>query len=166
MSSRIPMTVNGYNKLKAELDRLEGVELPKVSERVAHARSEGDLKENAEYHGARETQGMLQAKINQLKDKLNRAALVDTSKLPKDEVCFGCTVRVRDTDMDEEEEFTLVGAGEEDYETGKILANSPLAMGLVGKKVGDKVSIQVPKGKLRFEILEIRFEDPGQGTPS
>lgn len=157
--SRIPMTLTGYNKIKAELDHLEQVELPKASERVANARAEGDLSENAEYHGARETQGLLQAKINMLKDKLNRANIIDTSKLPKDEVAFGCTVKVRDLDFDDEEEFTLVGAGEEDYENGKILASSPLATGLLGKKVGQKVTIDVPQGKLKFEILGIRFEE-------
>jgi transcription elongation factor GreA len=157
--SRVPMTVAGYNKLKAELDHLEQVEMPAVSERVANARAEGDLRENAEYHGARESQGLLQAKINLLRDKLNRANIIDTSKLPKDEVAFGCTVKVLDLEFDDEEEFTLVGAGEEDYESGKILASSPLAMGLIGKKIGEKVTIEVPKGKLKFKILEIRFED-------
>jgi transcription elongation factor GreA len=157
--SRIPMTLTGYNKLKAELDHLEHVEMPKVSERVAAARAEGDLRENAEYHGARESQGLLQAKIHQLRDKLNSASIIDTTKLPKDEVCFGCTVKVKDLSFDDEEEFTLVGAGEEDYDTGKILASSPLAMGLIGKKVGEKVSIQVPRGTLKYKILGIRFEE-------
>jgi transcription elongation factor GreA len=156
--SRVPMTLTGYNKLKAELDHLEQVEMPKVSERIATARAEGDLRENAEYHGARESQGLLQAKIHQLRDKLNQANIIDTSKLPKDEVGFGCTVRVKDLAFDDEEEFTLVGAGEEDYDSGKILASSPLAMGLMGKKPGDKVSIKVPQGTLKFQILGIRFE--------
>lgn len=156
--SRVPMTLTGYNKLKAELDNLEQVEMPKVSERIATARAEGDLRENAEYHGARESQGLLQAKIHQLRDKLNSASIIDTTKLPKDEVGFGCTVRVKDLAFDDEEEFTLVGAGEEDYDSGKILASSPLAMGLMGKKPGDKVSIKVPQGTLKFQILAIRFE--------
>jgi transcription elongation factor GreA len=158
MSDMIPMTRTGYGKIKAELDRLEGVELPAISARVAAARSEGDLSENAEYHGARESQGMLQAKINLLRDKLSRASLVDPSKLPKDEVVFGATVVVKDLDFGDEEIFVLVGAGEEDYDAGKILVTSPLAQGFLGKKKGDKVEIPVPKGMMSFEILEIRFD--------
>jgi transcription elongation factor GreA len=159
MSDLIPMTRNGYAKIKAELDHLEQVEMPAVSQRVADARSEGDLSENAEYHGAKESQGMLQAKINLLRDKLARAAIVDTSKLAKDEVVFGATVVVKDLDFGDEEIFVLVGAGEEDYDQGRILVTSPLAQGLIGKKKGDKVEIPVPKGTMSFEILEIRFEE-------
>ena len=100
----------------------------------------------------------MQAKINLLKDKLSRASIVDQSKLPKDEVAFGATVKVKDLDLDDEEEFTLVGAGEEDYDTGRILITSPLAQGLVGKKVGETAEIEVPRGTERFEILDIRYE--------
>lgn len=152
------MTRAGYNKIKAEADRLANEEMPKISERIALARDEGDLSENAEYHGARETQGMLQAKIDLLRDKLARSTIIDPSKLPKDEVAFGATVVVKDLDYDDEEEFTLVGAGEEDYDCGKILLTSPIGLGLVGKKVGDRVEIPVPKGTLKFEILAIRHE--------
>jgi transcription elongation factor GreA len=159
MSDLVPVTRAGYDKLKAELEHLESVEMPKLAERVAAARSEGDLSENAEYHGARESQGMLQAKINLLRDKLSRAQIVDMSKLPKDAVVFGCTVVVKDLDFDDEETFTLVGAGEEDYDTGKILCTSPLAQGLLHKKVGERVEIPVPAGTMKFEVLEIRFED-------
>jgi len=158
MLDLIPMTRAGYEKLKAELDHLQQVEMPKAAQRVANARAEGDLRENAEYHGARETQGMLQAKINLLSDKLARAQIVDTSKLPKDEVVFGATVVVKDLEFGDEESFTLVGAGEEDYDTGKINITSPLAQGLVGQTVGANVEIDVPAGKMRFKILEIRFE--------
>ena len=158
MSDIIPMTRIGYEKIKAELDHLEGVELPAITARIATARGEGDLSENAEYHGARESQGMLQAKINLLRDKLARAAIVDTSKLPKDEVVFGATVVVKDLDFGDEEIFIMVGAGEEDYDAGKILVTSPLAQGLMGKKKGDKVEIPVPKGTMSFEVLEIRFD--------
>jgi transcription elongation factor GreA len=156
MSDMVPMSRVGYDKLKAELDHMEQVEMPKVAERIAEARSAGDLKENAEYHGARESQGMLQAKINLLRDKLSRAGIVDASTLPKDEVVFGVTVVVKDVDFGDTEEFTLVGAGEEDYDAGKILITSPLAQGLLGKKVGQQAEIPVPKGTMRFEILEIR----------
>jgi transcription elongation factor GreA len=159
MSERIPMTRAGYNKIKAELDQLQNEQMPQIEQRIAAARAEGDLSENAEYHGARETQGMLQAKINLLKDKLAHAAIMDSSKTPKDQVAFGCTVVVKDLDYGDEEEFTLVGAGEEDYDTGKINVASPLAQGFVGKKVGDKVEVEVPAGKNRFEILAFRFEE-------
>ena len=156
MSERIPMTRAGYDKLKADLVYLQSVEMPTILEGLAAARAEGDLSENAEYHGRRESQGMLQMRIDMIKDKLSRAVLVDPSQFPKDQVSFGCTVVVKDLDFGDEEEFTLVGAGEEDYDSGKILITSPLAQGLNGKKVGEKVEIPVPQGKVRFEILEIR----------
>lgn len=158
MSEMIPMTREGYNKIKAEVDRLENDEMPKIVKRIADARAEGDLKENAEYHGARESQGMLQAKINLLRSKLSRASIVDTSKLPKDEVAFGARVIVKDLDYDDEEEYTLVGAGEEDYDCGKILCTSPVGQGLIGKKVGDRVEIEVPRGTLKFEVLAIHYD--------
>ncbi|HEV3415868.1 MAG TPA: transcription elongation factor GreA [Pirellulales bacterium] len=158
MSDLVPMTRTGYDKLKGELDHMEQVEMLKLAQRVAAARSEGDLSENAEYHGARESQGLLQAKINLLRDKLARASIVDPSRLPKDEIVFGATVVVKDLDFGDEEIFTLVGAGEEDYDTGKILVTSPLAQGLLGKKIGQKVEIPVPAGTMKFEIVEIRFE--------
>lgn len=157
MSDRIPMTRAGYDKLKAELAQLEEVEMPKVLERISKARAEGDLSENAEFDGAVETQGMLQRRINVIRDKLSRAVLIDPQKVPKDEVAFGSTVVVKDLDLGDEERFTLVGAGEEDYAAGKILVTSPLAQGLIGNKVGDRVEIEVPAGTTRFEILEIRF---------
>ena len=158
MSDFIPMTRTGYNKIKAEVDVLEQEKMPVVREKIAEARAEGDLSENAEYHGQRETLGMLQAKANMLRDKLARASIVDTSQLPKDEVVFGATVRVMDLDIDDEEEITLVGAGEEDYDSGKYLITSPVGQGLMGKKVGEIADIDVPRGTLRFEILEIRFD--------
>lgn len=156
---RIPVSRSGYEKLMADLKHMEEVEMPAVAVRIAEARAAGDLRENAEYHGARETQGMLQAKINLLRDKLSRASIVDASQLPKDEVAFGCTVVVKDLDFGDQEEFTLVGAGDEDYDSGKILITSPLAQGLVGKKVGEKVEIEVPAGTMKFEIVEIRFAE-------
>jgi transcription elongation factor GreA len=133
--------------------------MPKITKRIADARAEGDLKENAEYHGARESQGMLQAKINVLRDKLGRAQIIDASTQPKDVVAFGATVVVKDLDFGDNETFTLVGAGDEDYDEGKILITSPLAQGLVGTKVGQKVEIDVPAGKMKFEILEISFAE-------
>jgi len=159
MSDPVPMTRTGYQKIKDEMDRLRNVEMPKIAEKIAAARAEGDLSENAEYHGAREAQGMLQAKINLLNGKLANAMIVDTSTLPKGQVVFGCTVVVKDLDYDDDEEFTLVGAGEEDYDAGKILVTSPIGQGLLGKKIGEKAEIEVPAGTVKFEILEIRIEE-------
>ena len=159
MSDRIPMTQVGYNKILAEVQHFENEEMPQIEKRIASARAEGDLGENAEYHGARESQGMLQAKINMLKGKLAMAEIVDTSRLPKDEVTFGARVVVQDLEFDDEETFVLVGAGEEDYDEGKILVTSPLAQGLLGKKIGDKVKIEVPQGTMKFKILQIAFDE-------
>jgi len=155
MSERIPMTRAGYDKIKAELEHLQHVEMPKILERLATARAEGDLSENAEYHGARESQGLLAAKIAALQSKLSMAMIIENAQFPKDEIGFGTRFRVRDLDLGEEEEFTLVGHGEEDFDQGKILVNSPLAQGFIGKKAGQQVEIQVPQGLLRFEILEV-----------
>ena len=159
MSDRIPMTRKGYDRILHDVRQMEDVEMPIIAQRIADARAEGDLSENAEYHGARESQGMLQAKINMLKGKLAGAEIINVADLPKGEVVFGCTVKVKDLDFMDEEEFTLVGAGEEDYDAGKILANSPLAQGFLGKKVGEKVEVEVPAGKSRFEILEISYDE-------
>ncbi|MFP6602481.1 MAG: transcription elongation factor GreA, partial [Pirellulaceae bacterium] len=125
---------------------------------IAAARAEGDLSENAEYHAQREAMGMLQAKINLMRSELARASIVDPSKLPKDEVVFGATVTVKDLDYGDEEQFTLVGAGDEDYDAGRYLITSPIGQGLLGKKKGNQVEIDVPKGTLRFEIIDISFE--------
>ncbi|HEY4234605.1 MAG TPA: transcription elongation factor GreA [Lacipirellulaceae bacterium] len=159
MADRIPMTRAGYNKIKAELEVLQNEKMPEIERRIAAARAEGDLSENAEYHGARESQGLLMAKINLLREKLAHAAIMDNAKLPKDQVAFGCTIVVKDLDFGDEEEFTLVGAGEEDYDSGKINIASPLAQGFVGRKVGDKVEVAVPAGTNRFEIKVIKFEE-------
>ncbi len=158
MHDSVPMTRDGFNKLKAEMQRLENDELPLIAEKIAEARAEGDLKENAEYHAQRENQGMLMAKINEIKGKLALATIVDTSTLPKDEVVFGCTVTVEDMGYGDEETFTLVGAGEEDYDVGKILVTSPVGQGLLGKKVGDVAEIKAPAGLIKFKVLKIVFE--------
>ena len=152
---RIPMSREGYEKLKADLDRMQNAEMIEVAKRIAAARALGDLSENAEYHAAREDQGMLQARIDALKDKLGRAYFVDRNNLPNGTVVFGAQVRVKDLDLEAEEIFVLVGPGEEDYDNNKILTTSPIGQGLIGKQQGDVVEIQVPMGKLRFEILEI-----------
>ena len=156
---RIPMSREGYEKKKADLDRMANVEMIEVAKRIAAARDLGDLSENAEYHAAREDQGMLQARIDSLKDQLSRAAIVDKSTLPTDAVVFGAKVKVKDLDHGDEEEFQLVGPGDEDYDQNKILTTSPIGQGLLGKKLGEQAEIQVPMGKLRFEIVEISFPD-------
>jgi transcription elongation factor GreA len=152
---RVPMTQDQYDRKKAELDRMQGAEMIELTKRVATARSMGDLSENAEYHAAREDQGLLQAKINHLKDKLARAVIVDPSELPSDRVVFGARVRIRDVDSGEEEEYELVGPGDEDYENNKILTTSPRGRGLMGKKVGEVAEVTIPRGVLRYEIVEI-----------
>lgn len=153
------MTRAAYERKKELVLRLENEEMPKIAVKIAEAREEGDLKENAEYHAQREAQGMLQAKINQIKGEMSRATIMDASKLPDDEVVFGTTVQLKDLDYGDEEEITLVGSGDEDYDAGKYLITSPIGQGLLGKKKGDKVSIEVPEGTLNFEILDIRFDD-------
>ena len=154
---RIPMTREGYDKLRADLDRMQGAEMIEVTKRVATARSMGDLSENAEYHAAREDQGMLQARIDARKEQLSKAFIIDKSTLPTNEVAFGATVRVFDLDAKEEETFHLVGPGEDDFMKNKILITSPIGKGLLGKKVGEIAEVQAPMGKIRFEVKEISF---------
>jgi transcription elongation factor GreA len=156
-NERIPMTREGYDKLKADLDRMQNVEMIEIAKRIATAREMGDLSENAEYHAAREDQGHLQARIDVLKDKLARAYIVDRSSLPDDTVVFGARVRIKDLESGEEEVYELVGPGDEDYENNKILTTSPRGQGLLGKKLGDVAEFKVPRGLLRYEVLEITF---------
>jgi transcription elongation factor GreA len=158
MEDYVPMTREGFNKLKAQVEQMEGTEMPAIAEKIGAARAEGDLKENAEYHAQREAQGMLQARINMLKTKLARAQIIDPSTLPRDQVCFGSTVTVKDVDMGDEEEYTLVGAGEEDYDKGRILVTSPLGQGLLGKRIGETAEIPAPKGSYELEVLSIKFD--------
>jgi transcription elongation factor GreA len=153
------MSREGYEKKKAQLDQLKNVKMLEVTKRVAAAREMGDLSENAEYHAAREDQGLLQAKIRLLEDELARAYIVDRTNLPSDVVVFGARVRVKDLDFDEEEVYTLVGPGEEDYDNNKILITSPIGQGLLGKKLGETAEIQVPRGVLRYQVLEIAFPE-------
>jgi len=152
---RVPMTREGYDKLKADLDRMQNHEMIEVAKRIATAREMGDLSENAEYHAAREDQGMLQARIDALKDKLARANIVDRSTLPDDTVVFGTRVRIKDLDSGEEEVYELVGPGDEDYDNNKILTTSPRGQALLGKKQGDLVEIKVPRGVLKYKVVEI-----------
>ncbi|MDG3003489.1 transcription elongation factor GreA [Paludisphaera mucosa] len=157
-TDRIPMSKEGYEKLKAQLDKMKNEDMSRIAEQIALARGFGDLSENAEFDAAVEAQGMLQARINDLQDKLSRAYLVDKTNMPKDRVVFGSKVRVLDLDMEEEEDFILVGPGEEDYDQNRILLTSPIGQGLVGKKVGDQVEVPIPMGTLKLKIVEIGCE--------
>jgi transcription elongation factor GreA len=156
---RVPMTKEGYEKKKKELDRMKNVEMIEVAKRIATAREMGDLSENAEYHAAREDQGILQARINELENALSQAMIIDKSTLPTDVVVFGAQVKVKDLEMSEIEVYHLVGPGEEDYDVNKILTSSPIGQGLLGKKIGEIVHIQVPMGTIRYEVLEITFAE-------
>lgn len=156
-TDRIPMSKEGYDKLKAQLDKMKNEDMPRIAEQIAEARSFGDLSENAEYDAAREAQGMLQARINDLQDKLARAFVIDKSTLPTDRVVYGSKVKVTDLEFNDEEEFILVGPGEEDYDQNKILCNSPIGQGLLGKKIGEVAEIEVPKGTLKLRIDEINI---------
>ena len=155
----VPMTRESFDRLKEEIARLENEEMPRIAEKIAEARAEGDLKENAEYHAQREAQGYLQAKINEKKSRLSRAKIIDASTVPRDEVAFGAKVTVKDLADDMEEEFTFVGSGDEDYINGKYLITSPVGQGLLGKKVGEVAEIEAPKGMLRYEVLKIEYPE-------
>lgn len=159
---RQPISREGYDKLKADIRRMEHDEMPEIAEAIAEARAEGDLSENAEYHGQREAQGLLQAKINQLKSKLANCYIVDKADMPKGVVNFGAVVTIKDLDADFEERYELVGPGEEDYSTDpmKILTSSPIAQGLIGKKVGDQTEVEIPAGTLKMEVVAI--DDAGE----
>ena len=154
---RQPISREGYDKLREEIRILDEIEMPAIAERIKTAREEGDLKENAEYHEARQAQGLMQAKINQLKSKLASCYIAERSEGPKSAVEFGAKVKVRDLSDDAEEMYELVGPGEEDYEGDvmKILTTSPIGTAMLGKKVGDRIEVAIPRGKLRMEILTI-----------
>jgi transcription elongation factor GreA len=154
-NDRIPMSKEGYDKLKAQLDKMKHEDMPKIAEQIAQARGFGDLSENAEFDAAVEAQGMLQARINDLQCKLGQAYIVQKSTLSTDRVAYGLKVRVLDLDIKEEENFILVGPGEEDYDQNKILITSPIGQALVGKLVGDEVEVPIPKGVLKLKVLEI-----------
>ncbi len=156
---RIPMTQEGYEKKKAELDHMRHVKLTEIATRVASARDLGDLSENAEYHAAREDHAQLQAMVNDLQGQLAMAYIVDKSTLPKDEVAFGSRVTVHDEDRDEVEVFDLVGPGQDDPMNGRIMISSPVGQGLLGKKKGEIAEIQAPKRLIRYKILKIGIAD-------
>ena len=149
------MTEEGLAKLKKELDQLVSVERPAISQQIAEARDKGDLSENAEYDAAKEAQGLLEMKISKLEDMIANARIIDESRIDTSSVQILNTVKIKNTSNNKQLEYTLVSESESDIKSGKISVATPIAKGLLGKKVGDVVEIRVPSGVMSFEILEI-----------
>lgn len=149
------MTEEGLRKLKEELVQMESVQRPEISRQIAEARDKGDLSENAEYDAAKEAQGLLEGKIAQLKSLIATARIIDESAIRTDEIQIMNKVTIKNLKTKKDMTYTLVSESEADLKSGKIAVNTPIAQGLLGKKVGDKVDIQVPSGMLSFEVLDI-----------
>ncbi len=154
---KVYMSKDAFQRLTNELDEMKNAKRAEIQEAIATARAFGDLKENAEYHAAREAQGLLEAKIRQLEDKLARTEIVDSSNIPTDAIHFGAKVEVEDLDTGDIENYELVGAGDDDPMNDKILVSSPFAQALLEHKVGDKVEVNAPAGVLRFKVLKIEY---------
>jgi transcription elongation factor GreA len=153
---KVPMTPAGAEKLRVELSRLKE-ERPKISREIGVAREHGDLSENAEYHAAKERQGMVEARIKDIEDKLARAEVIDPSKLSGDLVRFGAKVTLTNLDTDEESTYQIVGADEADIDAGTISVSAPLSRALIGKSVGDEVTVKLPGGTRNYEIADVVF---------
>ena len=152
-----PITVSGLNNLKSELENLKNVQRPKVVAAIAEARSHGDLKENAEYHAAKELQGLIEAKITEMENAIANAQVIDVKDIPETgRVIFGSTVKVYDSDNDLEVTYKIVGNLESDPENGHISIETPIAKGLIGKFVDDEIKIQTPSGDLNYEVIEVK----------
>jgi transcription elongation factor GreA len=158
MMERVPMTVEGYKNLEEELQRLKAVERPRIIAAIAEARAHGDLSENAEYHAAKEQQGLNEARVAELEDKINRAEVIDTSKLSGETVKFGATVTLQDEDSDEKVTYTIVGDTEANLKNGKISISSPIARALIGKSKGESVDVTTPKGTRTLEVLQVAWK--------
>ena len=155
--SRTPITKAGELAIKEELSKLKFVERPKISEAIAEARAHGDLKENAEYHAAKELQGLMVAKINEIESALANAQVIDVKDLPETgRVVFGSTIKLYEVSSSKELKYKIVGNLESDPEKGLISIETPIAKGLVGKFVDDEVTIDTPSGKLTYEIVEVK----------
>ncbi len=158
MMSKVPLTVRGAEKLKEELKYLKGTERPRIIEAIAEARAHGDLKENAEYHAAREQQSFSEGRIKEIENKLANAQIIDVTTMPAaGKVIFGATVDLMDEGTGEEMTYRIVGEDEADIKAGMISINSPIARALIGKEEGDLVEVSVPGGTRRLEIVEVRY---------
>ena len=160
MIEKSPMTVQSHALLQEELKRLKQVERPAASKAIEIARAHGDLSENAEYDAAKEAQGMLEARIRDLEQKMATAQVVDIEKLSGDKVVFGATVVVSDAETGAERTLTIVGEDEANADAGLISFKSPLARGLIGKQVDDLAEVRLPAGKKEFEIMDVKFVVP------
>ena len=158
MSHSIPLTKESYEALQEELKRLIRVERPKVIQDIAEARSHGDLSENAEYDAAKNRQGFIEGRIQELNSKLARAYVVDLSNLKPDKVVFGSTVTLYDTAAEDEITYKIVGEDEADIKLGKISCTSPVGKALIGHKLDDSVKVSVPSGTKEYEIIDIKYE--------
>ena len=155
--SKVPMTLAGSEALREELDHLKKVERPKIVQAIAEAREHGDLKENAEYHAAREQQGFCEGRIQEIEGKLSNAQVIDVTKIaPSGKVIFGTTVTIINCDTDETLTYQIVGDDESDVKASKISVNSPIARSLIGKEIGDIVVVNAPGGELEYEIDEVQ----------
>ncbi len=157
--NKVPITVAGAEKLKEELKRLKSTDRPRVIEAIAEARAHGDLKENAEYHAAREQQSFIEGRIKEIEGKLSNAEIIDVTAVNANgKVIFGSTVDLLNVDTDEEITYKIVGEDEADIKSGMLNYSSPIARGLIGKMEGDEVVINTPGGDMTFEILKVRYE--------
>ena len=157
--SKVPLTVRGAERLREELKKLKGVDRPKVIQAIAEARAHGDLKENAEYHAAREQQSFIEGRIQEIEGKLSNAEVIDVTRMDAGgKVIFGATVVLSDEDGGNEVTYQIVGEDEADIKAGRISINSPIARGLIGKEEGDVAAIRTPAGEKQFEIIEVRYE--------
>ncbi len=153
------MTLQGAQRLRAELEELKSVQRPAVINAIAEARAHGDLKENAEYHAAREQQGFIEGRIKQLEGELSHAEIIDTSKLDAgSRIVFGARVTLADVDTDEERSYRIVGDLEADIKQGLIAISSPVARALIGKHEGDSVTIEAPGGTREYEVVEVSYK--------
>ncbi len=155
---RVPMTSEGFKKLEAELHRLKAEERPRIIAAIAEARAHGDLSENAEYHSAKEAQGLNEARVQELEDKLSRAEVIEVSKLSGETVKFGATVTMMDEDTDEKVKYKIVGDLEANLREGKISISSPIARAIIGKVKGDTCEVTAPKGARSFQILKVEWK--------
>ena len=151
------MTSEGYRSLEEEIRFLKSVERPRIIKAIAEARAHGDLSENAEYHAAKEQQGLNESRVAELEDKISRADVIDVTKLSGDTVKFGATVDLVDEDTDEEVTYQIVGEVEADVKKGRVSITSPIACALIGKSAGDSVEVVTPGGGKSCEILKVRF---------